>query len=251
MSQFPAALKISEDDVRALLACGVHLGARTCEAAMQNYVWKRRSEDGVHLIDIRKTWEKIVLAARVIVGIENPRDVCIVALSTQGVTPYAQRATLKFAKYLGAHAIAGKFTPGTFTNYIQADYYEPRILVVADPLKDHQPVTEASYVNTPVIALCDTDSPLRHVDIAIPCNNKSKFSIALVLWLLTREVLRLRDSISRTLPWEVMVDMFIQPEQDEEKTEVEKERQVEETFVTGNTQVIEEFAEDTADIAAV
>ena len=34
-----------------------------------------------------------------------------------------------------------------------------------------QSVTEASYVNIPVIAFSNTSSPLRYIDVAIPCNN--------------------------------------------------------------------------------
>merc|ERR1712038_1859331 len=57
-----------------------------------------------------------------------------------------------FASATGATPIAGRFTPGTFTNQIRAAFREPRLLVVTDPRTDHQPVREASYVNTPAIS---------------------------------------------------------------------------------------------------
>eukprot|EP00096_Caligus_rogercresseyi_P009382 TRINITY_DN3177_c0_g1_i3.p1 TRINITY_DN3177_c0_g1~~TRINITY_DN3177_c0_g1_i3.p1 ORF type:complete len:329 (+),score=118.80 TRINITY_DN3177_c0_g1_i3:94-1080(+) len=206
-------LKLQEQDITKMLAATSHIGSENSEVTMEQYIFKRRP-DGVNIIDLRKTWEKLMLAARAIAAIENPADVFVVSSRS-----YGQRAVLKFARYIGASSIAGRFTPGAFTNQIQAAFREPRLLVVADPRADHQPVTESSYANIPIIAFCNVDSPTRFIDMSIPCNNKSPNSLGLMWWFLAREVLRLRGSISREIPWDVMPDLFFYRDPEEAEKE--------------------------------
>ncbi|KXN67184.1 40S ribosomal protein S0-B [Conidiobolus coronatus NRRL 28638] len=219
MSNLPAVMNATQEDIKLLLAAQSHIGAKNAQTSMTPYVYKRRA-DGVNLINLGKTWEKIVLAARIIAGIENPEDVVVIS-----ARQYGQRAAHKFAHFTGCQAIAGRFTPGTFTNYITRSFREPRLIIVTDPLTDFQPIIESSYVNVPVIALADVDANLKYVDVAIPCNNKGKHSIGLVYWLLAREILRVRGTISREDAWEVMVDLFFyrDPEEAEKEAEVAAE----------------------------
>jgi small subunit ribosomal protein SAe len=228
MSQIPPILNFTEEDIKKMIACRVQIGAENLDSSMERYVYGR-NKNGIHIIDLRKTVEKIQLAARVIVAMENPADVIAVSLNSANskLPPIAQRAVLKFSQYLSARHIAGRFTPGTFTNQSQKHFVEPRLLVVADPVKDYQPILEASYMNVPVIAMCNTDNHLRNIDIAIPCNTNSKYAVGLVWWLLAREVLRLKNAIPRNEDWDVMVDMFIY--RDAEDIEKEESRQPDES----------------------
>ncbi|EIE82120.1 hypothetical protein G6F46_007291 [Rhizopus delemar] len=216
MSKVPAILNPTEEDIQLLLTAGAHIGTKNLNNHMKPYVFKRRV-DGIHLINLSKTWEKLMLAARVVATMKNPEDIVIVSSY-----PYGRRAALKFAKYIGAEAIVGRFTPGTFTNYITRTFHEPCLVICTDPHSDFQAILEASYVNVPVVSLADTDTSLHYVDVAIPTNNKSIHAIGLAYWLLARAVLRLRGSLDYKTPWDVMVDMFFYRESEE----VEKENEV-------------------------
>lgn len=220
-------LEPKPNDIKMLVLADTHISTRKVEPGMGTYVYgnigdgcENQTGDYAYcsLIDLQKTWDKLVLAARVIAAIDDPSTIYCV-----GQRLFAQRAIIKFAQQIGATAAPGRFTPGQFTNQVTKCFVEPRLLLVADPRTDSQAVKEASYVNIPTIAFCGADSSLKYIDVAIPGNNRNKESIGLLYWMLAREVKRIRGDIPRNMEYDVKVDLFFykDPEEIEKIQEAE------------------------------
>jgi len=193
----------NKDDIKKLLLCNTHLGTRTCEHLMKTYTWRER-KDGIFILNISKTIKKLKLAARAIAAIKDTSN--IIAIST-GIS--SQKAVLKFSSFIKCQTVTGKWVSGKFTNHMCTSFQEPEIIILANPKIDYQPLSEAARANIPTIAFCNTDTSLKFIDIFIPGNNLTTHSIALLWWMLTREVLKYKGQISDLKDWDVPVTLFL------------------------------------------
>lgn len=199
------ALTKREKDIFRLIQSECHLGSRNYNVQMKRFI-HHVTKEGTPLFKVDETYENIKLAARIIAGVSDPKDVY--AISSRD---FGQRAVIKFAKYTGAsHNSSSRWINGSLTNHKTNNFKEPKVIIVADPYADAKPIKEASYANIPVIALCDTHNSLKFVDIVIPCNNNSTESISMIFWMLAREVQVLRGDLDREDDeWnDVVVDLF-------------------------------------------
>ena len=188
-------------DMDQYLSSGVHIGTRQKTGAMVSYIYRVRP-DGLYVLDVRKTDDRIRMAGRLLSKYEPER---VLAVSAR---QYGQRPVQKFGEVTRATVIIGRVIPGTLTNPSYKGYIEPSALVITDPLADEQPLREAAEVGIPVIGLCDTDNETAGIDLVIPTNNKGRKALALVYWLLARQVLRERGELAPDNPFEVSVEEF-------------------------------------------
>ena len=194
-------LLIDED---TFLTCGVHIGTKQKSKDMEPYVYKVR-DDGLRILNVNKTSEKITEAANFLKEYEA-KDVLVVSAIQYGWKP-----AKKFATNCGFTCIAGRFTPGRLTNPEMQFYIEPKVIVLTDPAADAQAFREAININIPVVAMCDSNNLTTDIDIVIPGNNKGRRSLALIYWLMAREILRINGALGSDEELDETIDDFEAP----------------------------------------
>jgi len=184
-----------------LLAAGLHIGTRIKTGDMESFIYRVRP-DGLFILNIGKTDEKIRLAAKFIARFE-PERTLIISSRLYGKTPVE-----RFCALTRAFPLVGRFMPGLISNPLQPYHADPQVVMVTDPRADWQAIKEASTAGVPVIALCDTDNVFSGVDLAIPVNNKGRRALAMLYWLLARQVLRERGELAADGTITATVDDF-------------------------------------------
>ena len=177
-------------DIETYLKSGIHIGTKFKSGDMHRYLFKKR-RDGLMVFNIETIDKRIRMAAKLFSKYDG-KDIAVVCRKLYGHQP-----TKKFASILSAKSYTGRFIPGTFTNPEARNFHEPKVVIVCDPLADAQALKEAATIRIPVLSLAGSDSLLADVDFTIPANNKGRKSLALIFYLLTREILVERKEMSR------------------------------------------------------
>lgn len=184
-----------------LLSAGIHIGTRMKTRDMEQFIYRVRP-DGLFVLDVKKTDERIRVAAKFLARFEPSR------IGAAATRLYAQEPVGKFCEVIGATPITGRFIPGLLSNPAYPNRIEPNVLIVSDPRADSQGVKEASSAGIPVIALCSTDNEFAGVDCVIPTNNKGRRALAVIFWLLARQILREKGELQPDKDLSVTIEDF-------------------------------------------
>lgn len=172
----------------ALLSAGIHIGTRMKTGDMEQFIYRVRP-DGLFVLDVKKTDDRIKVAAKFLARFEQAK------IAAAAARLYAQEPIKKFCEATGATPIVGRFIPGLLSNPLYPNRIEPEVLIVSDPRADSQAVKEAASAGIPVVALCSTDNEFSGIDLVIPTNNKGRRALAVIYWLLARQILRERGEL--------------------------------------------------------
>ena len=172
-----------------MLSAGVHIGTRMKTLDMEPFIYRVRP-DGLFVLDVKKTDDRIRTTAKFLSRYEHAK------VAVAATRLYAHEPVRMFCKLTGATPLIGRFIPGQLSNPQYQNRIDPEVIVVCDPREDAQAVKEASTVGIPIVALCSTDNEFAGVDLVIPTNNKGRRALAVIFWLLARQVLRERGELA-------------------------------------------------------
>jgi len=172
-----------------LLSAGIHIGTRMKTKDMEQFIYRVRS-DGLFVLDVKRTDDRIRATAKFLARFEPAK------IAAAAARLYAQEPVTKFCEVTRATPVVGRFIPGLLSNPLYPNRIEPEVLIVSDPRADFQAVKEASSAGIPVVALCSTDNEFSGVDLVIPTNNKGRRALAVVYWLLARQILREKGELA-------------------------------------------------------
>lgn len=180
-------------------AAGVHIGMKQKTKDMREFIYKIRP-DGLAILNLRKIDQRIRIAAKFLA---KAKDLMVVGRKTT-----APNALKKFGEAVGAKIVTGRFMPGTLTNSNYKDFFEADVMLIIDPIKDVQALREAVKARVPIVSLCNTIHETKFIDLIVPTNNRGKKSLATVLWLLAREILKERKAIKSDDEFKLSVEDF-------------------------------------------
>ena len=186
---------------KKILTTGIRVGTQVKTKFMEPFITKA-SPEGLYMIDLEITLEKIKTAAKFINRMDPKKT--IVCSGRQ----YANTPIEKFCEMLGSKKMLGRFMPGTLTNPSLPYYIEPKLVLISDPQVDEQSITEATNAGIPVIGIANTDNITSKLDLIIPANNRGRKALATSYWLLARQILIERGELKEDEPMKYEIDDF-------------------------------------------
>jgi len=198
---------------------GIHIGTSSNTKDMKRFIYKVMS-NGLTVLNLSLMDERLKITAQFISKHNN-----ILVVGRKITKPIEM-----FASITGARAITGRFMPGSLTNPIFKSFFEPDIILLADPFIDKQALKEALDIRIPIVALCNTFNQTSYIDLVVPCNNKGKKSMALIFYLLAREVQRERGQLEKESDFPHKLEDFMDA-RDHAKRPVREEDMIEQKAV--------------------